>query len=81
MSPTATKEADSKDDVKISKTEKRKKSDSTSKVDKEPSSKQMKQDKNENVYDEILKLEIKESVDRPPDKDLELWKGTCGELR
>ena len=83
MSPTATKDTDSKEDVKISKSEKRKKSasDSSSKADKEPSLKQPKQEKTESIYDEILKLEARESEARPADKDLELWKETCGELR
>jgi len=81
MSPTATKDPDSKEDVKISKSEKRKKSDSSSKTEKEPSLKQPKQEKTENIYDEILKLETRESEARPADKDLELWKETCGELR
>jgi len=81
MAPTATKEPDSKDDIKI-KSEKRKKSDSSSsKVDKEPVVKQVKQEKTENIYDEILKLESRESEARPASKDLELWKETCGELR
>ena len=81
MAPTATKEPDSKDDIKI-KSEKRKKSESSSsKVDKEPVVKQVKQEKTENIYDEILKLESRESEARPASKDLELWKETCGELR
>ena len=81
MSPTATKDSDSKDDVKVSKSEKRKKSETSSKTEKEPSVKLPKQEKTESIYDEILKLENRESEARPADKDLELWKETCGELR
>ena len=81
MAPTATKDPDTKDEVKV-KSEKRKKSDSSgSKVEKEPVLKQPKQEKTENIYDEILKLESRESEARPASKDLELWKETCGELR
>jgi len=81
MAPTATKDPDTKDEVKV-KSEKRKKSDSSgSKVEKEPVLKQPKQEKSENIYDEILKLESRESEARPASKDLELWKETCGELR
>ena len=39
MSPTATKNSDTKDDVKISKSEKRKKSETSSKAEKDTSSK------------------------------------------
>ena len=81
MSPTATKESDNKDDSKVSKTEKRKKADSVGKSDKELTMKQSKQEKTDNIYDEILKLESKESEARPADKDHEVWKDTCGELR
>eukprot|EP00092_Neocalanus_flemingeri_P094704 GFUD01120435.1.p1 GENE.GFUD01120435.1~~GFUD01120435.1.p1 ORF type:complete len:711 (+),score=250.43 GFUD01120435.1:40-2172(+) len=81
MSPTATKDPDSKDDGKVSKSEKRKKSDSSIKAEKEPVIKQPKQEKSESIYDEILKLENRESEARPAEKDLELWKETCGELR
>ena len=38
MSPTATKDSDTKDDVNISKSEKRKKSETSSKAEKETSS-------------------------------------------
>jgi len=81
MSPTATKDSDTKDDVKISKSEKRKKSETGSKAEKEPALKQPKQEKTDSIYDEILKLENRESEARPADKDLELWQETCGELR
>jgi len=81
MSPAATKDTETKDDTKVSKSDKRKKPDSGSKSDKESAQKQPKPENNEDIYEEILKLESRESETRSADKDLELWKETCGELR
>ena len=79
MSPAASKDTD---DIKIIKSEKRKKSD-TAKSD-QPKEKQIKKEKEEikvDIYAEIHKIEDEESQHRSGENDLRLWRETCGELR
>ena len=89
MAPAA-KESESKDEVKVTKAEKRKKSDGNSKSEKieQPREKQIKKDKEKeevvptvDVYGQMLTLENEESETRSGDADLKMWKDTCGELR
>ena len=86
MAP-ASKESDSKNDINVSKSEKRKKSEGNVKTEKveQPREKQIKKEEaaapSEDVYDKILTLENEESETRSGDSDLRLWKETCGELR
>ena len=91
MAP-ASKESESKDEVKVTKPEKRKKSDGVTKSEKseQPREKQAKKEKEKekevvppsvNVYDQILTLENEESETRSGDSDLQMWKDICGELR
>ena len=95
MSPAASKESDSKDEIKVTKSEKRKKSDINMKSEKseQPKEKQVKKEsdivklKKEDtapsldVYEQILQLESQESETRSGETDLHLWRNTCGELR
>ena len=95
MSPAASKESDSKDEIKVTKSEKRKKSDINMKSEKseQPKEKQVKKEsdivklKKEDtapsldVYEQILQLESQESETRSGETDLNLWRNTCGELR
>ena len=79
MSPTASKETD---EIKITKSEKRKKSDSSK--SEQPKEKQVKKEKEEakvDIYAEIHKIEDEESSQRSGENDLKLWRETCGELR
>lgn len=89
MAPAA-KESESKDEVKVTKAEKRKKSDGNSKSEKieQPREKQIKKDKEKeevvptvDIYGQMLTLENEESETRSGDADLKMWKDTCGELR
>ena len=89
MAPAA-KESESKDEVKVTKAEKRKKSDGSSKSEKieQPREKQIKKDKEKeevvptvDIYGQMLTLENEESETRSGDADLKMWKDTCGELR
>ena len=85
------KDSKDTDEIKIIRSEKRKKSDS-SKTE-QPKEKQIKKElikkeqmkKEEeakvDIYSEIHKLEDEESRQRPGENDLKLWKETCGELR
>lgn len=96
MSPAAAKEVKEEAEEGKSKAEKRKKSDGSSKTEKEPSSKQIKvksgdgASKSEdsgnstqpvNLYQEILEREAKESKTRSASSDYALWTETCSELR
>ena len=73
------------DEIKIIRSEKRKKSDGSKteqpkeKVIKKESIK--KEEVKVDIYSEIHKLEDEESKQRPGETDLKLWKETCGELR
>ena len=89
MAPAA-KESESKDEVKVTKAEKRKKSDGNPKSEKieQPREKQIKKDKEReevvptvDIYGQMLTLENEESETRSGDADLKMWKDTCGELR
>lgn len=94
MSPA--KDSGSKEEVKVTKPEKRKKSEGSSKSEKSDQPKEkivkkesveVKKEKEEtptnviDVYEEVLKIENEESEKRSGDTDLNLWKETCGELR
>ena len=77
MAPAASKDTD---EIKINRSEKRKKSDN-SKTD-QPKEKQAKKEEVKiDIYAEIHKLEDEESRQRSGGTDLTLWKETCGELR
>ena len=91
MAPAA-KESEAKDEVKGTKSEKRKKSEGSSKAEKieQPREKLIKKDKEKekeevtptvDIYDQILTLENEESETRSGDTDLTMWKNICGELR
>ena len=91
MAPAA-KESEAKDEVKVTKSEKRKKSEGSSKSEKteQPKEKLIKKDKEKekevvtpsvDIYDQILTLENEESETRSGDTDLTMWKNICGELR
>lgn len=80
MSPAVSKESEGKDDSKLTKSEKRKKTDSST-LEKAPAAKQVKAEPVADTYDEILKLEKEESATRSASRDHEHWKEICGELR
>ena len=90
MAP-ASKESESKDEAKVTKPEKRKKSEvPKSEKSDQPREKQVKKEKEKekekvrpsvDVYDQILTQENEEGEARPGDSDLQMWKDICGELR
>ena len=77
MSPTASKEPE---DIKITKSEKRKKSDN-SKAEQPKEKHAKKEEVKVDIYAEIHKIEDEESSQRSGENDLKLWRETCGELR
>ena len=79
MAPTATKDDAKDDDMKV-KSEKRKKTDSAKKEDKEPSAKAAKQE-TPSVYQTVLAMERRESEERSGEADHARWREACGDLR
>ena len=77
MAPAASKDTD---EIKINRSEKRKKSDN-SKAEQPKEKLAKKEEVKIDIYAEIHKLEDEESKQRPGETDLKLWKETCGELR
>lgn len=78
MAPAASKDTD---DIKINRSEKRKKSDSNKTDQPKEKLAKVKEEAKVDIYSEIHKLEDEESKQRSGENDLRLWKETCGELR
>ena len=78
MAPGASKDTE---EIKINRSEKRKKSDSTKTDQPKEKLARVKEEPKVDIYGEIHKLEDEESKQRSGENDLRLWKETCGELR
>ena len=78
MAPAASKDTD---EIKINRSEKRKKSDNSKAEQPKEKLAKVKEEVKIDIYAEIHKLEDEESKQRSGENDLKLWKETCGEVR